>query len=144
MSPGKRFNSDKWFRRNVEERTRRALQEQERRFLSEHAGDTDEQLAALVKARARELRRSPQPVEVTGARYIEERFGSWQQALTAAGERMPTGPAKLSHSDRYRTEYRRQVVLFQTERSRLKAERAARNAARLARQEQPPRDPDAD
>ena len=136
MADGQRFNTDKWFRRNVDERTRRALEQQEKQFLIEHSGDTDEQLAALLRARARELWRSPQMVEVTGAQYMAERFGSWDKALAAAGQHIPTGTTKLIRSDRYKAEYARQAALFKAEREQRKAERAARKAAWQAQKEQ--------
>ena len=146
MGRSVRFNTDRWFRHNVDQRTRQELKSQEQRFLAEHANDTDEQLAAVIKARARELKRSPQMVEVTGAWYMVERFGSWNKALAAADQHMPSGSPKLTRSDRYKAEYARQAALFKAERARIREEREARKAAWLAQKEQnaqEPRDPDA-
>lgn len=136
MGEGRRFNTDKWFRHNVDQRTRQELRLQEQRFLAEHAGDTDEQLAAVIKARAGELERSPQMVEVTGSRYMAERFGSWDKALAAAGQHLPFGATKLIRSDRYKAEYARQAALFKAEREQRKAVRASRKAAWQAQKEQ--------
>ena len=136
MAEGKRFDANRWFRQTVDRRTREALLIQEQQFISEHAFDTDEQLAALIKARAKELKRSPQMVEVTGSRYMAERFGSWDKALAAAGQHLPFGATKLIRSDRYKAEYARQAALFKAEREQRKAERAARKAALAAQKKE--------
>ena len=135
MSNDKQFDSNRWFRRTVDKRTWEALLIQEQQFISEHAFDTDEQLAALIKARAKELKRSPHMVEVTGSMFMLDRFGSWDKALAAAGQHIPRGTEKLSHSDRYKTEYRRQLKIIKAEQDQKKAKRQARNEAIAAKKQ---------
>ena len=131
MGNNERFNGDEWFRRNVDQRTRAALRRQEQQFIEEHSNDTDMELAALVKARAKELRRSPRAKEVTGAELIIRRFGSWNKALAAAGLREPRGSPKLTRTDRYKAEYQRQADLFREEKKRHREEKQARRGACL-------------
>ena len=150
-----RFNGDEWFRKIVDQRTRDALYKQEQEVLAQHRNDTEEQLAAYVRARAKELGHSPRAKEVTGSRFIIRRFGSWDKALAAARLREPRGSPKLSRTDRYMVEYERQAALFKAERRQLKEEKRARKEYWLrqkelekaqAREEQPSpeRQPDTD
>lgn len=125
MGNNERFNGDEWFRRNVDQRTREALRQQEQQFIKEHSNDTNTELAALVKARAKELRRSPRAKEVTGAELIIRRFGSWDKVLAAAGLREPRGSPVFTRTDRYKTEYQRQAELFREEKKRHREEKQA-------------------
>ena len=155
MFQNDRFNGDEWFRKIVDQRTREALHRQEQEFLARHRNDSQEQLAAYVRARARELGHSPRAKEVTGSGFIIGRFGSWDKALAAARLRAPRGSPKLSRTDRYLAEYEHQAELFKAERRKLKEEKRARKEYWLrqkelekaqAREEQPSpeRQPDTD
>ena len=135
MGNNERFNGDDWFRRNVDQRTREALRRQEQQFIEEHSNDTNAELAALVKARAKELRRSPRAKEVTGAELIIRRFGSWDKALAAAGLREPRGSPVLTRTDRYKAEYQRQAELFRVEKKRRREEKQSRKEACLRENE---------
>ena len=136
MAEGKRFDSNRWFRQTVDQRTWEALMAQEQQFIAEHARDTDEQLAALIRTRARELRHSPQALEVTGSLYMTERFGSWEKALAAADQHTPRGTIRFTRTDRFRAEYRRQSEILRVEQEQKKAHREARNAALAAKKKE--------
>ena len=138
MGKGRRFDPNPVTNRKIEQRTKEALMIHEQIFIKEHSRDTDEQLAMLVKARAKELMHSPQMVEVTGARYIADRFGSWSKALAAAGQHMPCGTTKLTNSERYKAEYKRQATQLKVEQEQKRAERKAQQAAK--RKEKPQAD----
>ena len=135
MGNNERFNEDDWFRRNVDQRTREALRRQEQQFIEEHSNDTNAELAALVKTRAKELRRSPRAKEVTGAELIIRRFGSWDKALAAAGLREPRGSPVLTRTDRYKAEYQRQAEVFREEKKRRREEKQSRKEACLRENE---------
>ena len=61
-----------------------ALEEQEQKFRQEHDTDTDEQLLTYLRSCAFRLNHSPWPGEIVGGTVIEERFGSWNRALSLA------------------------------------------------------------
>ena len=65
-----------------------ALEAQEQDFLNTHAADTDEQLLTYLCRCAASLGHTPWPGELIGGSFIEQRFGSWKNALLKA---------KLSH-----------------------------------------------
>ena len=62
-----------------------ALEEQEDFFECVHGQDTDEALILYLQDSARELGYSPRYKEVIGWRLLEQRFGSWNEALQKAG-----------------------------------------------------------
>ena len=62
-----------------------ALEAQESDFKNVHKNDTNEELIAYLRDCTNHLGRVPWQIEVVGGSYIAERFGSWDQALYAAG-----------------------------------------------------------
>ena len=119
-SHGNRFDGQLWYEKKMDERTKAAMKEKEEAFIKEHANDSDSQLLAVIRNRARELGHSPRAVEVIGAGLICERFGSWAAALTKAGLGFPTGAVKLRNSRLYHQEYIRQQELYRAERDARK------------------------
>ena len=115
-----RFDGQLWYEKKMNERTKAALEEKEEAFIKEHANDSDSQLLAVIRNRARELGHSPRAVEVIGAGLICERFGSWAAALNKAGLGFPTGALRLKDSRLYRQEYARQQELYRAERDARK------------------------
>ena len=109
------FDGQLWYENKMFERTKAALKEKEEEFIKEHANDSDDQLLAVIKARAGELGHPPRAVEVIGATLICERFGSWGAALEAADLGFPTGASRLRDSQLYKREYARQQELYRME-----------------------------
>ena len=77
-------------RQNIYEATikrmvREAIELQEKNFAEEHSNDTNEQLLSYLKSCFNQLSHVPWQMEVVGGTMIAERFGSWNQALIAAG-----------------------------------------------------------
>ena len=62
-----------------------ALASQEDAFAQTHSQDSDEQLLDYLRHCAEELGHSPGYKEVIGWRLLEQRFGSWREALQKAG-----------------------------------------------------------
>ena len=61
-----------------------ALEEQEESFEEIHGKDTDEELILYLQDCARELGYSPRYKEIIGWRFLEQHFGSWNEALQKA------------------------------------------------------------
>ena len=111
-----RFNGNDWYRRLMDKRTRAALREQSEAFELDHADDSDEELLQFVLARSKILGHAPQMCEVTGARMIVQRFGSWAKVIHAIGYQYCSGTRILERSQRYRFEYARQQSAYRAER----------------------------
>jgi len=120
------FNGAIWYQQLIDKRTRAALRAQNAAFERDHAGDSDEQLLALVKARAEQLGHAPQMCEVAGAKFIAARFGSWTGVIRALGYQYSAGTRIYERSERYKAEYARQQAIY-------RAERREKNEARMAR-----------
>ncbi len=128
MSDQSVFDGNRWYQKEIDRRTRQAIEEQNELFRQEHANDTDRELLALLSARKAELGYVPQPVEVLGADLLIKRFGSWDRAIQMAGYRFAKGTSKLTLSQRYKDEHKKQVILYKADRqkrSEMKAERKA-------------------
>lgn len=85
-----------------------ALEAQEQEFIRNRGGDSDAQLLAYLRFCAQLLEHIPWPREIVGGSLMEERFGSWEAALTKAGLPGPTTPDKITEFARYREEVERQ------------------------------------
>ena len=62
-----------------------ALEEQEISFEQEHSQDTEEELYQYLRNCTRILGYVPRYKEVVGWRIMEQRFGSWNEAIQRAG-----------------------------------------------------------
>ena len=109
-----------------------ALKEKEASFASEHASDTDGQLAAYLRKCAGELGYTPHAKEIIGWQYLLTRFGSWERAVCEAGLPLPTTPNTPSAFQLVLEEYQRQQVLYRQK----KAEKKERHEMRLQKQAQ--------
>lgn len=126
------FHGDQWFIQKVHLRVKQALEEQEVQFAADHGADTDQALAGYLREFAEELGYTPTETEVTGGQYLVQRFGTWEQAVAAAGLAKP-GRAKAG-TDRliYKREFERQAALFKQERQEEKeSKKAARQQKSL-------------
>lgn len=107
-----------------------ALAAKNEAFAQAHIGDTTEQLAAYIRACAIKLGHSPHQKEVIGWPMLTERFGTWENALDAAGLSLPKTPNNPSQFA---------IVLEETEEQKRiyrerKAEKKQRAQARAAEQ----------
>lgn len=107
-----------------------ALDEQETAFEQSHSQDTDQELCQLLWQQAAELGRSPKYKEIPGYRLYEQRFGSWNEALTAAGL-ATVGKHPVTKLPRYMEEVERQKELYRQK----KAEKKLRSLPRLQEQQ---------
>ena len=107
-----------------------ALEEQEDLFEKDHGGDTGEALAEYLKTSAAELGYSPRYKEIVGWRLMEQRFGSWSEALQNAGL-PPAARCPVTKLPRILAETERQKELYR----RRKAEKRQRSQLRLEAQQ---------
>ena len=111
---------DAIYRAVIRRMVAQALEDQERAFEETHRDDTDQQLLCFLRQQAQILMRSPRYKEIPGWRLCEQRFGSWNAALLAAGLR-PVSQYPVTKLPRYVEEEIRQKALY----SQKKAERRA-------------------
>ena len=142
---GSNFNGQNWFETMMDTRTRNAVRERRKAFETEHRDDSDEQLLRLMQERAESPGGELQSEEFLGNALVIERFGSWEQALAAAGLRSPEKVKKFRFTRLYEEEYARQLKLYRAERDakrsarrRRAAERERRKAEERQREDTPP------
>ena len=124
--PGRQNIYEAAIRRMVQE----ALAEEEQEFRQQHEADTDEQLLSYLRSWAFRLHHTPWPGEIVGGSYIEERFGSWNSALTLA--KLPA-PRTANQSKSFARVQK--VTQEQKERyTQRKAEKKMRSAQKRAQQ----------
>ena len=107
-----------------------ALEAQEQDFLNAHAADTDEQLLTYLCRCAASLGHTPWPGEIIGGSFIEQRFGSWKNALLKAKLPHPSTPDHPSTFVRAHEERANQEVIYR----KRKAEKKLRAQQRQAQQ----------
>ena len=126
-APRKNEIYDAVIRRMVTE----ALERQEAGFAREHETDSDDALLEYLCRRAGELGHSPRYKEVVGWKLIGQRFGSWNEALRAAGLTTPAAcpvtklPRIIQETENQKTLYRQK-----------KQEKRQRNLKRMGRSEE--------
>lgn len=108
----------------------KALEEQEERFEQTHGKDTDEALILYLQDNARALGYSPRYKEIIGWRLLEQRFGSWSDALHGAGL-PPAVKSPVTKLPRILEETEKQKELYRQK----KAEKKLRNRQRMEAQE---------
>ena len=127
--PGRQNIYDAIIRRMVQE----VLELQEQQFRKEHGSDTDDQLLSYLRSCAVKLNHTPWPGEILGGSLLEERFGSWERALTLA--RLPE-PQILNQSKnfaRVRLETERQKEVYRQHKAGKKILAARRRAEQEAK-----------
>ena len=100
-----------------------ALEAQEQEFAASRGSDSDEQLLSYLRYCAEILGHTPWPREIVGGGLIEERFGSWPNALLQAKLPAPNTPDKTSCFARYEDVTRQQKALYR-EKKAAKKQRA--------------------
>ena len=102
-----------------------AIQTQEQEFAANRNSASDEQLLAYLCFCASVLNHTPWPREIVGGSLIEERFGTWENALKKAKLSVPTTSDKISSFVRYQEEVERQKILYRQKKSCEKAKKPA-------------------
>ena len=114
--PGRNNIYDATIKRMVNE----ALDAQEQEFAKNRGGDSDEQLLAYLQFCAELLGHTPWSREIVGGRLIEDRFGSWENALAKAKLPKPIPQDKLTGFARYIEETERQKVVYRQKKAAKK------------------------
>lgn len=122
-------------RHNIYEATIRrmvlqALEDQEQKFRQDHEADTNEQLLDYLRACAVCLNHSPWPGEIVGGSMIEERFGTWNRALSLAKLPVPHTSNQQKTFARFQEEVEQQKVVYR----QRKAEKKVLAQKRLVQQ----------
>ena len=121
---------DEIYRAVIRRMVAQAWEDQERNFGQEHGGDSGYQLLQWLRQQADGLGYTPRYKETPGWRLIEQRFGSWNAALEAAGL-SSAGKYPVTKLPRYMEEELRQKELYR----RKKAEKKLRSQQRLQEQQ---------
>ncbi len=134
-NPYRNFDYNSWAEQKITERTKEALAARDAAFAEEQADTPLEALAQYLAEEAEELRHTPAPSEVDGGAFIEQRFGSWDNAIQAAKLRPLTSRMKLKNTIRYSKERAGQKTLFLAERKEKKQKKLlekSQNKSRMA------------
>lgn len=123
--PGRNNIYDATIKRMVKE----ALDAQEQEFAALRGEDSDEQLLEYLRYCASVLNHTPWPREIVGGGLIEQRFGSWPNALLKAKLPMPKTSDKVSGFARYQEEIERQKVLYREKKAEKKQRAQQRQKA---------------
>lgn len=107
-----------------------ALEEQEDAFEQIHGSDPEDTLIAFLQHCAENLGYSPRYKEIVGWRLLEQRLGSWSDALQKAGL-PPAVKCSVTKLPRILAETERQKELYRQQ----KAEKKLRSRQRLEAQE---------
>ena len=118
--PRQRFDYQNWLNGQVAERAKASLTARDAAFAENNAGVTRAALTQYLNVCAAALGHSPSPTEIDGGAFIEQRFGSWDNAMTAAGLPRPKTTPKLNNTLRYRMEKEKLLPLFLFERKEKK------------------------
>lgn len=121
--PRQRFDYQNWLNGQVAERAKASLTARDAAFAENNAGVTRAALMQYLNVCAAALGHSPSPTEIDGGAFIEQRFGSWDNAMTAAGLPRPKTTPKLNNTLRYRMEKEKLLPLFLSERKEKKWQR---------------------
>ena len=130
--PGRQNIYEATIRRMVQE----ALAQQEAEFRLYHEADSDEQLLAYLHRCAVRLHHTPWPGEITGGCFIEERFGTWKQALILAKLPAPRTANQSKSFARVQEETEKQKAVYRQRKAEKKALAEQRRAQQTARKKQ--------
>lgn len=121
--PRQRFDYQNWLNSQVAERAKASLTARDAAFAENNTGVTRAALTQYLNVCAAALGHSPSPTEIDGGAFIEQRFGSWDNAMTAAGLPRPKTTPKLNNTLRYRMEKEKLLPLFLAERKEKKRQK---------------------
>lgn len=129
-NPNFRFDYKSWFDRQVARRTEETLAARDAAFVARYETAPNAVLVQYLRFCAETLGRTPAPVEIDGSPLLMQRFGSWEEAVRAAGLRHAPPEIGLRQTARFRREKTVQAPLFFAESETNK--RAKREKARAA------------
>ena len=130
--PGRNNIYDATIKRMVNE----ALEAQEQEFFRNRGNDSDEQLLAYLRFCSQLLAHTPWPREIVGGSLIEQRFGSWENALLNAHLPEPATVDKLTTFTRYKEELERQKAVYREKKAVKKLRAQQRLKAQKEKQKQ--------
>ena len=128
--PGRNNIYDAAIRRMVNE----AIEAQEQEFARNRGSDSDEQLLCYLQFCAKLLGHTPWPREIVGGSLLEQRFGSWENALHKAKLPKPTTLDKLNAFARYQEEVARQKVVYREKKATKKLKAQQKTQSQKERQ----------
>ena len=131
--PGRNNIYEATIRRMVNE----AMEAQEQAFIQEHGSDTEDALLAYLRDCALRLGHTPWPREIAGGGIIEERFGTWRNALVKAKLPPPNTPDLYNSFARVQEETERQKVLYREKKAAKKERHQQRLKEQKEKQKQP-------
>ena len=112
-----------------------ALEDQEDAFEQIHRSDPEDALVAYLHHCAEVLGYSPRYKEIPGWRLYEQRFGTWNEAITAAG--LPTcGKCVLTKLPRYLEEVEKQKKCYRQRKAEKKLLAEQRRAQQEAKKQE--------
>lgn len=128
-------------RQNIYEATIRrmvlqALEDREQEFRQAHESDTDEQLLTYLRSCAFRLNHSPWAGEIDGGKMIEQRFGSWNRALSLAKLPSPRTANQPKSFARVQEEVERQKEVYRQRKAEKKAQAQNRLIQQAAKKKQ--------
>ena len=106
--PGRNNIYDATIRRMVA----KALDEQEKAFGLKWGSSDDGELLEYLRREAERLGHTPWPGEIVGGKMIEQRFGSWHEALGQGNLSQPTTPDSYNSFARVIEETERQKTIY--------------------------------
>lgn len=119
------FDARDYVNRLIEQRTIAGLKEKNKQFAVDHAQDTKEQLLEYLRQMAQELGKTPAQNEIIGGGYIGYRFGSYINAVVAAGLPKPKTAPSPEKRKIYKDEQKLQAWLYKQEKADAKVQKAA-------------------
>ena len=114
-----------------------ALDQQEQEFRQQHGADTEAQLLTYLRSCAVRLNHTPWPGEIVGGSCIQQRFGSWDRALTLARLPAPRTANQSQSFARVQEETERQKEKYRQQKVRKKALANQRRMQQAAKKKQP-------
>lgn len=119
MSAGNNYHNE-----IIKIRVNKALEKKEAQFAEEHKNDTDQQLLFYLHQQALLIHHTPRKREITGWRYISERFGGWDRAIIKSGLKPSEAVVPISECSMIKEETALQERLLKDHKTKkkLKAE----------------------
>ena len=116
-------------------RVNKALAKKEAQFAEDHKNDTDQELIFYLHTQALLIHHTPRKREIIGWRYISERFGGWELAISKSGLKPCRDAGPISECALYKEETALQEKLYK-EHKIHKKQIAAQRRVKIAQQQE--------